>query len=207
MKGREVRAKSWSIAEKLGYPINENLPLIGLNPVLRKTEDIVGRMLAMNIVMATAYGFKPELALERLGESNSMNCLTTSESRFIRGGEGDAEEIKQEVEALWALGYVVGLTDELDPSTYCGSTFVRMFPDLRSGNGVGTFRTRCVLRPVAEIFQMLDLWYCLHWGMRDAQMRSTPLPGRVRPYVIEQRRRALEWCCSDQTWEDISLDT
>jgi len=61
---------------------------------------------------------------------------------------------------------------------------------------------------------MLDLYYCLTWGLADANLNHRPVPGSVEQYVLWERRRALEFALvladephQHSDWYEISLDT
>ncbi len=63
------------------------------------------------------------------------------------------------------------------------------------------------LRSDDQIVSAADLAYCLHWAIRQSELEGKRPPGKVPPYVVVERRRALEWLLSDEDWDDVPLDT
>jgi hypothetical protein len=54
-------------------------------------------------------------------------------------------------------------------------------------------RAEAALRDDAEVRAALDLARCLTWGLGDPELSVGFSPGEVEPYVVWERRRALEW--------------
>ncbi len=63
------------------------------------------------------------------------------------------------------------------------------------------------MKSVSEIAKALDLAYCLHWSIRDAEIHGREIPRVLSPNVIIQRRKALEWMFSEENWDEVTLDT
>ena len=83
-----------------------------------------------------------------------------------------------------------------------------VFPDLKQNEPGKAFRDRAELRAESTIIEQCDLAYSIHWAIVDTELKKTQLPAQaVEPYVVIERRRALEWMLTDECWEDISLDT
>jgi hypothetical protein len=75
-------------------------------------------------------------------------------------------------------------------------------------------RARVALRDANETAEMLDLHYCLTWGLAEANLNHRTVPGSVEQYVLWERRRALEFALvlgdepyQHADWYEISLDT
>jgi hypothetical protein len=71
-----------------------------------------------------------------------------------------------------------------------------LVPDLfdpSEGLGPARVRAEAELRDAEEISAALDLARCLTWGLGDPELSLGFSPGEVEPYVVWERRRALEW--------------
>ncbi len=64
-----------------------------------------------------------------------------------------------------------------------------------------------VHEPRQELFMMLDLYYRLHWWMRDSELTGRDT-GDVRLDIVMERRKALEWVmdlfCD---WDSVEMST
>ena len=80
-------------------------------------------------------------------------------------------------------------------------------PDLSVGEGRERFDSRINPRVVSDLLSWADIMYCMHWATVDGRLKSGCSVFKLPDYVIEERRRALEWCFSCEDWDDISLDT
>lgn len=202
----KIREISIIKAEILGYPINLSLPLLDSVKQVRSISDIVDRLLAMHCVAATVYGFDGKLALKWYKKESVNNMLTSSENRFLSTMAGDKQQFMLQIEGLWALAWALGIIDALDFSLPCSSTFVTLLPDLKKNETSKILRNRVKLRSVDEILKSLDLAYCCHWGVIEANLRGETV-GKVAPYVIIERCHALEWIVYNEDWEKIELNT
>lgn len=209
MDSKVIRRKTISEVERMGYPINSNLPLIDHIAWERDTDSVLDRMLVLNVTLAVAYGYDRAEAAAWLRSEGLIGAMTEGERAFVMQGTGDEDRFKQGVEALWALAYITGKTISLDHTEYCSDDLVRLFPDLRvrDSHGVELFRRSVVRRSREEVHSSLDLVYCIHWAVRNAQVSGKRIPGRLMAYAIEQRCRAIEWCCATVGWDDVELDT
>ncbi len=82
-----------------------------------------------------------------------------------------------------------------------------MLPNLKASEASAEFRNRVNPRSVAEVVVVCDLAYCLHWAIRQSELRRERLPGNLKPYVVLERRRALEWLLSQEAWDEVPLHT
>jgi hypothetical protein len=207
MSAKTQRERSLATAAKLGYPINQNLPLLDKQESPKSRDQAVTRLLCLFVVAVSAYGLDRHKALAWLQSESISNDLTDEEKRFLTKGDGDANRFAQSIEAIWALAWALGFIKELDFEKNCDDNFIDLFPRIRRGESGTALRAKAALRPWDEILAACDLAYCLHWGMGEAQIAGGKLPGKVPPYVITERRRALDWLISDEPWDEVSLDT
>lgn len=185
----------------------ESLPVLEAELQPRSPEEVVSRLLAMNAVAATAYGFDRAKAIAWLDREALSNSLSEHERRFLFESVGQPDRFKVHVEGMWALAWATGFVRELDFARLCDNDFVALFPDLRHSSSSAAFRGRARLRARAEVVAACDLAYCLHWAVRQSELSGTRLPRHLIPYVVIERRRALEWLLGTEPWDEVSLDT
>lgn len=194
-------------ARALSYPTNEHLPLLDDGAVVRSRDEVVDRILGMLCVAACAYGFDNKKAAEWLRREATAELLTAAEARFLRTKAGDRRAFMEQIEGVWALAWGIGVIPELDFGKPCAQDLVLRLPDLKGNKSSADFRNGAKLRPHEEIVAACDLAYCIHWAIRESQLRGVKTPGKVEPYVVVERRRALEWLLNDAGWEEVTLDT
>ena len=202
-----TRKQSLETANELGYPINESLPFLDAATVIRSCDEIVDRILAMLCVAACAYGFDSQNASAWLARETSDPHLTPSESRFLQIRTGDPRMFRERIEGIWALAWSIGVVPDLDFEKPCATNFVLCLPDLKGNKSSAAFRENCMLRPHEQVVSACDLAYCLHWAIRELKLKGMDVPNAVAPYVIIERRHALEWLLTSVDWDDVTLDT
>jgi len=202
----KVRKNSLNIARKMGYPINKKLQLIDLSLNMRQGKEVGRRMLALKAVLACA--FSPdnrEIVQKWIKQENLTDDLTKTEYLLIFKGEGDSEKIELEIESLWMLSWCVNLIQNMDHAEYCSDFLSDLLPSIENLDSLVPFMRNLSLRPLDEITEALDLAYCLNWGAIQARNDNVNIPHKVREYVIEYRRKALEWLVSEEDWDKIIM--
>jgi hypothetical protein len=174
---------------------------------LRPLHDILNRLFCLHALAATAYGFDADRAHTWLCQEQLSQELTQSERSFLQTGRGEHNTFKAQIEGMWALAWAASIVPVIDFWRSCDSNFVNLLPDLRVHEHIDTLADRSTLRPAEEILAAGDLSYCLHWIIRDRLLNGKPPPASLAPYVVIERRRALEWMLSDKLWDQVSLDT
>ena len=206
METSEFRSMSLVRLSKAGVAIPSTLPLLDEFAV-RSVEEILDRLLCLNAVAAVAHGFDREKASAWLSQEGLLDNLTQGEHSLLLSGAGNLDAFKVQVEGMWALAWVANIVAVLDPWRGCDPRFVTMLPDLKKAESSSTFRRSARLRNETEIGVECDLAYCLHWTLREAEMKGDRPPKGITPYVVVERRRALEWAIGIDAWDMISLDT
>lgn len=203
------RELSLAEAKSLGYPINPNLPMLDNVEQCRSTLDITDRLLCLYAVVASSYGFPKERALLWLQREGVVGALSRKEHEYLfRKNEENQDMIIQwQVEALWALAWCIGCHQNLDFGDSCSDSFIQILPDIAKDTPTKEFRRGLRLRKVSEIVQKTDLAYCLHWAIREAELKGLKTPGKVPSNVVVERRRALEWVIGQDGWDELQLDT
>lgn len=204
----QARANSIVLATRLGFSIDPNLPLLEDAKLSRTALEGADRALAMFILVSIANGSPPEFGIEWLEREGLSRALTTEEAAWLRTR---SEELRPRFaaleEGLMALMWALSFADDLDFTKYADDSLPTKLPRVRQGQRADGFRARAMLRTDHEILAMTDFAYCLHWAIVDAHLRRKSIPVQVVPYVVIERRRALEWLTSGKTWDEISLDT
>lgn len=203
-----IRSQSLQTASELGYSTNDSLPLLDGTRIYREASDVASRLFAMLCVAACSYGFDRRKANDWLEQQGGTGLLSHAERNFLESGVGDRQQFMQQIEGMWALAWCINVVSQLDFGQPCSQDFISCFPDLKKNESGEAFREQACLRVDSDIVGQCDLAFCLHWAIVDAELQGKKLPaGAVKPYVVIERRRALEWMLTDEEWEDISLDT
>ncbi len=174
---------------------------------MRSADETISRLLAMNTVAAAAYGFDKTKAIAWLNQEALADSLSEQEKRFIFDGTENPDRFKVQVEGMWALAWAMGIANELNFANDCDNRFVVMLPNLKESRSSADFRVRANPRPLEQVAAACDLAYCLHWAIRQSELSGNRPPGNLKPYVVVERRRALEWLLSKESWEEVPLDT
>jgi hypothetical protein len=204
---KRIRAESIEAAQRLGIYVPAELPLSDTNLKLRDAEEVVSRILTMNALAAAAYGFDKDRATAWLNRERIIGSLTSDECSYLLHGGKNSDSFKLQIEGMWALAWALGIVNELNFSKDCDNRFVTLFPDLKRDQASSDFRIRMNPRSTESVIGACDLAYCLSWAIRQSELTGESVMRNLKPYVVIERRRALEWLLSDEAWEDVSLDT
>jgi hypothetical protein len=202
-----VRSRSLARAERLGYPVNTNLPLIDAPVQEKSADEVLGRALCLLVVMACADGFAREKGLEWLEREGITDALSPNEREFLHTGEGDVDALGAPVESLWTFLWALRVVRRLNFAYPFDDDIAFLIPNLEKNEPAVELREKQKLRPLGVIFQQLDLAYCLHWAVVDAHIKGHKTPGDVHPSVIYHRLRALEWLVGTDPWDEVVMDT
>jgi hypothetical protein len=216
-----ARAASLDELRRLRLPCPPpSFPLVwerGDEVELRPLIEIEARAAILNVVLARCFGMPPELAMSWLLGCHLVDALTPPEWHFVVSGQGDQRSFALHLEALFALGWLLGLAKHLDPTDAPDDRLVDFFPDLPAGETFAQWRSRMLTaqREPREAAAMLDLHYCLDWSFLALERQGRRPPGRVDSNAIGQRRWALEWAVIFRGpyhdppggWEQVDLAT
>jgi len=195
------------MAASAGVSIPITLPLIGMDSIIRTQDEIVDRLLTGSALAAVAYGLDPNKAYRWLCQEKLEDVLLESERRFLDGHDSESLSFKVQVEGMWTLAWSLQLVKHIDFWKDCDPGFVLLLPNLKAGDSSEMIRSSASLRSSEEILAECDLAYCLHWAIRQAELVGLPAPTNLKPYVVIERRRALEWLFCNAPWDAIPLDT
>ncbi len=204
---KRIRDESIGAAKRLGVDVSPRLPLLDVGLEMRNADEAVSRLLAMNAVAATAYGFDKAKAIAWLNQEALTDCLSEQERRFVLEGVGQPDRFKVGVEGMWALGWAMGIVSEMNFGKDCDNRFAAMLPNLKASQSSQDFRRKANPRSLKQVVAACDLAYCLHWAIQESELSGKRQTGNLKPYVVVERRRALEWLLSKESWDGIPLDT
>lgn len=204
---KQIRGESIQTAKRFGVEILPTLPLLDADLEMRSADKVVSRILAMNAVAAIAYGFDKAKAIAWLEQEALKGSLSEQEQRFVFEGMCEADRFKLQVEGMWALAWAMGIVNDLNFAQDCDNRFATMLPNLKQSQSSADFRRKANPRELEQVIAACDLAYCLHWAIRQAEISGKQLPAILKPYVVVERRRALEWLLGKEAWDEIPLDT
>lgn len=212
MEPLEVKAESERIIKALGGEICDWLPWVERsNP--RESTEVADRALVLNAILQIAFGAPVDviaswIKANGLEASLSRRDQSTLNKQSSELTEQERTDISWYVEALWAMVWAGQLIENLSVDQPVGNNLASLLPNLQLNEDAGSFRRQFALRPVEQVYRMLDLYFRAHWYARNGQLNGYS----TEPFnldVIMERRRALEWI-SDRTisdWEDTPQDT
>ena len=185
---REVREASLDELSRLGLPLPPpSFPLVwepGDQVELRPTAEIEARIAVLHLVLARCFGMPPQAAMSWLLGSHLVDMVTPPEWQFVMGGKGDHRSFVLHHDALFALAWVLGLSQAAGPDR-CRSTsgWCERLPHIAGGGDLRrSWRSRILAAPQhpADAAALLDLHYCLDWAYLEAERRRPALPGPGR---------------------------
>lgn len=199
-----IRKSSLRKAGKLGYAVADKLPLLDMPLTTRSKEEAGRRMIALKAVVACAFSQENvEQTKKWIEKENISEFLTPCETLFVFERRGSQEKFELQIESLWMLAWCTCLINEMNFAEYCGDFLSDLMPSIANCDPVVPFIRALEMRPHEIIVEALDFAYCLNWSMINARENSQPPPGKVREYVIEYRRKALEWVVSEEQWDKV----
>jgi hypothetical protein len=207
MDSNAIRSESKDIAIKLGLAIPDQLPLLEDGLELRSQNDAISRLLCLTAIGAASYGYDKRKVLAWLRQEKLEEMLVRSEIAFLKEGAGAPQMFQVQIEGMWALAWALTFVPSLDFWQDCDSRFVTLLPNLKIGQSGDEWRRKARFRKTDEVVAACDLAYCLHWAIRQAELIGRQTAALLKPYVVVERRRALEWLLGNDAWDAVSLDT
>lgn len=202
-----IRSKSLVAAEQLGCSINPDLPLPEYK-ITRSLGEIAERIFCLDVVLAVSYGFDRKLASKWIESENLANSFTKKELVLLNGEAKDfLIDFQIQADSLFCLLWAAGLIEKMQLSEQLRSDLVSFVPDLRILESSKPYLLKMKKRSENEIFEKTDLAYNLHWAITHARLNGKPIPKPLNQITVIERRRALEWICSDCNWDEVPLDT
>lgn len=194
-----------STLASLGLAVPAQLPPLDPSD-LRDEGETLKRLGCLHACSASAFGFSRVKSLAWIEAQSLTSFLEEEEASFLRGQES-GNRFAYQVEGIFALCWALGIEESIDWFDAVDKAFVHRLPNLKLGEPLQSLCASARMRDTVEITQAADLGYCLHWALRDASLAGERKDFPIEPYVIIERRRALEWLTGPYRWYDITLDT
>lgn len=225
MYQEQVREQSLNFLKGTGFHPAGWLPVNRGNLQLRPTEEIVGRLFALDSIF-TWVAFSESNAssgnLKEYVEGNDLESfMSVSEKKIFRLSRNQAHEacvetIGWKLENMWPLAWVLGF--DAKPTLEAGLisddiSNSLLYEFLPGGEAtIEDFVDSVQPRTIQEVIAWEDLFFCAHNAVRSAQLGSPSVPKGFNPIVhggvVHERRHALTWCLSPGIkWDDIDLNT
>ena len=215
----ERKNKSNEKIEKMGIPVCASLPILEDSMVkdFKSVDDIIKRAIASLLTIQLAcdinegydYTESKNMFSNLLKEFGVENCLNEEEKKIFSGEytEQDVLNITWEYECYWSLVWALGLVDDISiPNSTCDCE--KAVTLVSNSKDYEDFKSKCKLRDVYEILDMLDLYYRYHWACVEKRINPNTNIADLNDEVVYERRRGLEWLFSEEeNWFNISLDT
>lgn len=202
----------------LGITCYENLPMIenSSEVKLKDIDTICKRAIACLLSIQIVYDIKAgEYEQSKKVVSNLLekyeveNCLNSKEKKLFDGTyqEQDLIDLDWEYEAYWSLIWALGIIGDIsNGADVCNCDFaIKLVSESQTYED---FKSKCNLRDINEVLDMLDLYYRYHWAVVDKRINPQTNIGALNSSVVVERRRGLEWLINnEEDWYNISLDT
>ncbi len=208
-----VRDKTRKQLKANAVPMHPHLPFLDNLAVddLRTAQELGQRIIALYSLAGLANAAAGELLEEWLKSENAWDYLSAPEQGMILNESltsSELNELSWKQESLYALGWCVGLLDEI-PWPSCESDQTNLFGLIPPETPFPEFFASLKLRRIEEIAGTLDLYYCLHAVVEHPEIWDDgDTKKQLKIPIIIERRQALEWVCEKTTpWSAISLDT
>ena len=144
-----------------------------------------------------------------LNKYDVANSLIDIEKRLYNNtySEQDLIDMDWAYETYWAIIWALGLVNDiLEPNSVCNCE--KAIGVVLSCKDYNEFKSKCKLRDIDTILDMLDLYYRYHWACVELRVNNKGSIGSLEPGVVMERRKGLEWLISnEEDWNNISLDT
>ena len=206
-----IKARSEKLVVAAGGAILDWLPMIE-ETTPRTQPELAARALILNALINIKFG-APIPVIKNWIAANGLDAHLSGKERLLlekRNQDLTEQEIADlawSVEALWALIWAGSLTPDLPIDTHVPNTLATIVPNLQKNESGAPFAAKMRLRPYAELYPMLDLYFRAHWATENVRLHGGS-SGRISGDIIMERRKALEWLIDNSTdWDDIPLST
>lgn len=206
------KARSEAALRARGVKVLDSLPVIaGETRSLRRSDrEVAERSLGAMIAAVKGETGDYDMAQALLRQFGAAGYLTPMERAFMADPDPDQQfrlDITWRYEGVLVLIWALGLIDALPPEDQIADVAL-MGGLLRDLGADGLFKA-AKLRPQAEILDMADYEYRLHWAVTDARIKGEDLPEGTDTSIMMERCRALNWLYgyAGQDWDDVSADT
>jgi hypothetical protein len=204
MDMQQIRHSSMQILSQKEISIPSHLPILEETLRLREKEDILNRILALNVVVAVSYGFPTDKAKSWLKNEKYSYSFTREEQLLLEGKQNDKVKFQWEVESIYALSWVLRIVKDPDIFSVIPNDLVKHFPSFNTEETSERTRKLADIETFGNVIPWLDIYYLMHWYIVEYPTKK--IEGLGTDSIVG-RRKALEWVLSDQDWDNIIMDT
>ena len=207
----QVKKQSEQIVLQAGGRICDWLPYLDRQQA-RSQDELIRRALIINALLNIAFQAPISVIKSWIETQGLATYLTPDEQDLLEKQNADLSEqevanLEWSIEALWALMWAGSLIFDLAIDSPVSDDMVRLVPNLEKNEDGAKFSEKMRPRPYEELYQMLDLYYRVHWYTEDGRINGYST-GNISSDIVMERRKALEWLMDNSSdWDDISLNT
>lgn len=207
-----LRADTINRLQQKDIPFHPNLPTIDAS-VIKTPQQVAEKAIALLCLASIAQDVDPEQVLEWVQSSGADECLK-SEDLFLLEAASKNKLSQETVNRLswmqegfyvlcWSGHIIKKLEWPIEESDISAAQPITP-PSVSPKEFIDGFK----LRDELEIIKHLDLYYNLHASCLHPELWKNKRTGlQLNVCVVEERRRALEWLCSHEEWDEVPLDT
>jgi len=206
-----IKKKNEKIILKYGGEICNWLGVIEMNKEIRSLNEIIERSLILNAMLNIYFKAPISIINNWIINNELFDKTTSSEREILKKTNAELTERQNislfwNIEALWALMWAGSLIKEIPFHKSVEDYMASLCPNLEKNENSDKFRLKMKSRNKNEIFEKLDLYYRLHWYTEECRIHNKT-PKGISGDVIMERRKALEWICNNNSWDEIELNT
>jgi len=212
MTAAERKSQTEQLLKSIHIPYIEHLPLIEEESEarVRTPQEIAKRILVLtylNYVSEEPQDRSKVIAF--LKEQKLWDAVSNEERKLFSKELTDQERINisWRTEAIWLLLWTINKVDKLELPVEEVSTseiFDRL-PDFMEDTK--EFIQSATCRTIAEILDLSDLTYRLHWATRHTELNGLQSLN-LNSSVVQERHYAINWVTYyADDWDEITTDT
>lgn len=206
----QTKTESEAKVLALGGRICDWLPILD-TPAVRSVAEVQGRMSVLNALINISFQAPVDIIRDWLTRHDLLVFLSAEEEALLQKDNDELTEqelinLRWSLESLWALMWATGMTDELQPTEWCGDNMASLLPNLEQNEDNSKLAQVRQLRPVEELYRMLDYYYRLHWYCVDERLNGREAV--ISESLVYERRKALEWVFNRaMDWDNVEMST
>ncbi|WP_434778983.1 DUF4272 domain-containing protein [Neisseria sp. Ec49-e6-T10] len=198
----KILANGWGICHWM-----EELP----DPNWRSIDEIKDRLCVMNALLYVAFGAPIPKIGKWLKTQGKLEALTPNEILLLKRSQRtslsvfDRNYLKQYLESVWALLWVLECIDELSVQEACANNMNDFLPKILEDEDNNKIDQLTHTRLPGEFYELLDYYYRVHWYCVDQTKlgKKTGFPDENR---MAQRRKALHWVYDKElNWDKMRI--
>lgn len=192
----QIKQESETRILQQGWGISAWMAPMG-DPDIRDVEEIKNRLSVLNAQSYLVHDLSVKQVGQWLKVRNKLNHLSRNEILLLRRVQKygissfELNQLHGCFDCIWTLLWLFCKVDDL-PANKPPDDVRDLLPDLTKKDKNTLIEQLDQMRPIGDIYAMLDFYYRLHWFCveQTKQGRKTGFPPELRVY---QRRKTLEW--------------